>query len=425
MKYRMFLITVLAAVGFFNPYQMFSPQLQKFMFYLCILICMVITLRRDCVPFVDLRFPRVSYFILLAGICGSTLMATGFHQQSFRTSVITTIPYLFGYLFFYILLKFDLSRPRIMNTYLGLCAFSVFIYFCNLMSAPYNIYGEPMLGEDTTRGIIRLPVVFIEFFPMIIFYAINQWFETHKKKWIYIGIIGIIMVFMSVIRQIIALTCILGLLFMFRAVSWKIKVLLGVGVVVVVVWVLPLIPIYSAMMELSEEQKEKNDETEDIRITSWRYYTYENQTNLLSPFFGNGVPAFEQSKWGIMVDNETDELGTYAVDVGWAGFFWYFGGVTTAALLVLLFKALFKRKPQQRQYLNYWLVFLLLTSIASGPILFYYQIIDVSVCLYLVYRQKDDDVPKPLTETADAEDSTDNTQLQQRGRYPQLSRFCR
>lgn len=147
------------------------------------------------------------------------------------------------------------------------------------------------------------------------------------------------------------------------------------------------------MVELSEEQAERNKtEKEDIRITAWKFYTNEYQTNELTRIFGNGLPSIGNSKWGNdfekTISYDYGGNGCFFVDVGWAGFYWLFGAFSTLSLIILLIKAILKNKQTNRQYLSYWLVFLLLTSIASAPILFYSQIISVVTTLYLVYGKE-------------------------------------
>ena len=73
--------------------------------------------------------------------------------------------------------------------------------------------------------------------------------------------------------------------------------------------------------------------------------------------------------------------------------------IATLGLLVLLIKAIRKKKDKKMQYLTYWCVFITLTSIASGPILFYYQIVSIMTVLYLIYGKE--------------QNSNNHTQLQQ------------
>lgn len=418
MKYAIFLITILSSVGFFNPHGMFSDQLLKLMFYLSCLGALGIALFEG-ISLRNVQYPRKAYAVLLIGIAVSVIPATAFHMQGFTVSVMTVLPYIFAYSFFYALMKLNLPEKKIMNTYLVLCGISCIVYFCNVATMPNNMFGAPIIGLDDNRGIIRIPVVFIEFFPMVVFYAINQWFITKKKIWwVVMGVAGLLII-LSVIRQIIALTAVLGLLFLLRKLSWKFKVLMSAAVIAIVVFVLPMIPMYQTMLELSEKQKEENEEEENIRIQAWRYYTYENQTNAITPFIGNGMPSFGNSRWGVQMESEFADTGCLFVDVGWAGFFWLFGGISLIALMTLTIKALLKKKSEDKQYLNYWLIFFLITSCASGPPVIYYQILDIMVCFYLVFQKSDDsEATVSATQPLSSQEEKDSSKQ----RYPQLAK---
>lgn len=414
-RLALILLVVLSSVGFFNPHAVLSEQMQKLAFYLSVLACFAYSAFNG-VSLKGVRFPRAAYVLMLAGICISIVMASAFHSQSLTVSVVTTLPYLFAYSFFFALMKLDVPRDNIIKSYFVLAAISTVVYFCNVATVPFNMFGEPIINLSTEdRGIIRIPVVFIEFFPMLAFYCVNRWLIDKKKKWffIYAWIAG--MIILSVIRQIIALTLVLSLLFVMQNMSWKIKALTSAAVVAAVIWVLPLIPIYSAMIELSEKQAEENENEEDVRIQAWRYYTYENQTNALSPILGNGMPSAGNSRWGIQFDSETHENKCYAADVGWAGFFWYFGAIATAALVYILMSAAIKKKRMENRYLSYWLIFVMLTSFASGPPVYYWQIIDIVMCLYLVYK-KDDGSEEHQPESVEIASEKDSYLP----RYPQL-----
>lgn len=318
MRYCLFLLIVLASVEFFNPAQIISQPLHKALFMLAVGAGFAYGLN-SLSKLRDRDFPKVAYAVLMLGIAVSAVMCSAFHTQGLRVSFMATAPFLAAYFSFYVFLLLDIPPEKIMKTYMWLALASTGVYFANLMHVPYNIFGEAMLeNEDMSRGIVRLPVVFIEFFPMLVFYCINRWFDSGKKYWLWaLAWLGV-MIALSVIRQVIALTAVLGLMFIFRKLSWKMKLAMAAAVVAVVVWVLPLIPIYQAMIELSEDQRDANEETEDIRITAWRYYTVEGQTNDITPILGNGIPSVGNSQWGTMYDSEIDDNKCFYVDVGWA-----------------------------------------------------------------------------------------------------------
>lgn len=424
MNYKIFVFTILSTVGFFNYHGILSDQLQRSLFYLAIFIGFVFVIFRGR-SLRDVQYPRLPYFYVLFGIIFSSVISTITHMQGYVTSVIGILSYFLSYLFLFIFLKLDIPEKKVMNTFMVLCAFSTVVYFCNVFTMPFNIFGLPIINEDLSRGVVRIPVDFVHLFPLMIFYSINKWFDTKKKRWFIVIGFATVMVFLSVIRQLIAITGVLAVLFIFRNISVMKKILMIGLFLGVVVFVLPSIPIYKAMIELSEDQSEKNDYEEDVRIQAWRFYTYENQESPLNVIFGNGVPSVGNSVWGTIFSSEAETSGRLTHDVGWAGFFFFFGILTTIALLVLLVLAIMHPKPPEMKYLNYWLILILITSVASGPILYYYQIVILMVCIGMVYESSN-----VLAEDGcDIVDSTPFTSIKKVAsfnlfrRYPQLEKF--
>ena len=158
-------------------------------------------------------------------------------------------------------------------------------------------------------------------------------------------------------------------------------------------FVLPQIPIYKSMMELSENQIDKNKyKEEDIRITAWRFYTYEYQKNGITRIIGNGMPSIGNSTIGNKFDAVTNARyggnGCYFVDVGWAGFYWLFGIFATIGLLVILIKALIMARRMKKDYYVYWILFILITSVASAPIIFHGQVVSLCIILFMIFANK-------------------------------------
>lgn len=391
-KYYLYILIVLSSLTFYNPFGIIQPQYGKLLFYSICMISLIYAYKNG-INIRKVKYPKVAYIILISGIIFSSFMALFFHEQSFMTSFIAIIPYLLGYLVFYILMKFNIPKEKIEKAIWIFCFISMGIYIINMISFPNIIFGAEKEEYDTSRGIVRIGIKSIELIVLFFLYSINQWLITKRKKYIWLILLTAIFIILSVTRQIILLSCVLGILFIFKKVSLFKKIITICTCIFIFLVILPQIPIYQTMMELSEEQAERNKtEKEDIRITSWKFYTNEYQTNELTRIFGNGLPSIGNSKWGNDFEKtvyyEYGGNGCFFVDVGWAGFYWLFGALSTLSLIILLIKAILKNKQTNRQYLSYWLVFLLLTSIASAPILFYSQIISVVTILYLVYGKE-------------------------------------
>ena len=388
MKHKLFIFALLATVGFFNPMGVLSDQVQKLLFYISVLFCFIVA-NNSNISLQRYDYPRKSYTVLLLGIIISIFMASAFHMQSFKTSIVATLPFIFSFSFFYALMKLNIQSDKILKIYAIVCLLSSIVYFTNLITFPNPVFGGE-IDEDLSRGMQRIPVKFLEVFVLLLLYSINSWLIEKKKKWIYYIVILSVMIILSVTRQVILYAGVLSVIFIFKDISYFKKFLLCASIVIVVVYVLPMIPIYNEMVELSEMQAAENEDEDNIRIQAWRYYTDENQTNNVTRLFGNGVPSLGNSMWGQMFDSETEDNGCYYADVSWAGFYYLFGIFSTCALLILLIKAMMKKKKANKRYLTYWFAFMILYGIAAGPFVYFYQIFNLMIGLYLVYTPDED-----------------------------------
>lgn len=400
MKKALFVLTLFASVGFFNPMQIFSPQISKLIFYFCVFLSAAYAFFDGrSLRYID--YPWKSYWLFMAMIVISTVSATAFHPQSYSITLMSTLPYLLGYFYFWILMRTGLSDQFILKWLFIGCMLAVPVYFINLISFPTVIFGDSEL-EDFSRGILRVPVVFTEGMVLFLFYGINKLLlkPRNRKFWIFVCGMCVLMIFLSVVRQVILYSMVLSLLFLLKNFSWQKKITAVAVGIVTVIYILPMVPVYNTLLELSQEQLYENDEKENVRLGAWRYYTFENQTNDITPIIGNGSPSLGNSVWGNVFNDEIEYNEYFYADVAWAGIIYLFGWTGFAALLILMLKAVFRRKAHEKEYLTYWFIFIILSGIGSGVFIYYHQIIYIMIGLYLVFGTYE-------------EDSNNNPQLQQ------------
>ena len=388
----LYILIVLSSLSFFNPLGLMPSIISKFIYYVLCLIGLFYSLRRGK-NLKHIVYPRSLYRMIILGIIMSIFMASFFQNQSFLTSLIATLPYLFGYITFYILMKLNIPTIKIEKAIWTFCYISMGIYIINVISFPNIIFGTEKEAYDMSRGVVRLGIMLIELIVLFFFYSINQWILFKKKVYILLIFLTALFIVLSVTRQYILLSFGLGFILILQKASLAKKIAVIVFCFFIYKFVLPQLPMYNAMVELTEAQAEKNEyDKEDIRIQAWQFYTYEYQTNSMTAILGNGVPSLGNSQWG----NEFREAvypdyggnGCFTSDVGWAGFYWNYGLFTTLGLFFLLLKAAFKKKEKKEQYLSYWCIFIIITSVASGPIIIYYQIISIMTVLYLIYGKE-------------------------------------
>lgn len=376
-------ILVLAGVSFFNPNGTINPTLHKYILYSVIIIALLIALISQKSR--HYKYPKILYFTLVIGIFISCFIATNYHVQSLKTSIIATLYYLLPYLSLLILFRFDIPSYKIEKLVIRFAIAGMCVWVLNFIFFPQIIFGSMEENIDMSRGMMRLKVPFIELVVLLVFYCINKWIVTDHQKYIIGAVIAYLFVIFTLTRQYILFTTILAILSIIRKASWIKKIFVITAIILFSHFILPHIPLYKNMMEFTKVQLQSNEKDDDIRVKAWKFYTIENQTNDLTYLLGNGVPSFTSS-WGAEFENETTSNGFYAVDVSWAGFYWYFGIFSTGSLVLLLLNAAIRRKHPHKEYLSYWFLYIIMISFMSGPILYANEIISIMIGLYLVYN---------------------------------------
>jgi len=364
--------------------------MSKLLFYIFFIFLSFLAIKRR---HVKTDYPKLEICMIFFGLFTSMFVALIFHGQSLKDSAIAMIPNFFAYAFFPVLMQLQIPVEKILQSVKVFVISGMIVYIAKYVTFPNMIFGVLKDEYDMSRGIVRLGVPFLFFFVLLMFRYINQWVLIGKRKcfiWIFLTAAFILL---NVTRQHIVFSSIFALLLVLQNASMQKKIFTIGACLIVVFVILPQIPLVNAMVKLSNDQVYSNaHEDEDIRVKDYKYFIIEGQSNRISPLFGNGLPRLGKTKWGIEEEKKHSRLnggdGIYQADVGWAGFFWYYGIVALLGLLFLLIKAIKKKKNKNEIYLNYWLLFILFISMASGPLIYYDQFLCISIVLYLIYAKR-------------------------------------
>lgn len=386
-KFKIFLLVlmIVSAAGFYNPLGIVNAQLSKSIYYLSTVLLIIfgnnsVKLRQIS------KFPYISYRMVLLGMIGAALMASFFQEQSLSVSIVAILPYFFGYLSLLSLFRSGINEKDILKIIYSLVIISFVIYWINFITFPNMIFGTMDASEvDDSRGMVRLGVLYIELYVFLLYYSIEQWIISRQQKWLAIIAICILMIVLSLARQVIVISAIMGCLYAVKKFVWFKKILFIGIVAFVVLYVVPEIPIYKAMVEVSEQQKEMNKTRDDPRIRCFNFYTDSYQTNEFTKIFGNGVPSIGNSQWGIQFEKITRSEGVYSSDLGWIGFYYHFGLIAAIGVFFLLLKSALYSLRNGNLYISYFLITIMLFCLLSAPILIYRQVINIMLIIYLSY----------------------------------------
>ena len=90
------ILIFLSASSFFNPLGIISPQLSKFIYYVCIILGLFFLKNKAKVN--NFKYPNRAFYMIVIGFIGALLMAFSLQEQSFIVSLVAILPYFLAYL---------------------------------------------------------------------------------------------------------------------------------------------------------------------------------------------------------------------------------------------------------------------------------------------------------------------------------------
>lgn len=327
------------------------------------------------------------FFVIFLGICISIFMASSMHEeQTIVESVRATLPRLFAYSTFFLLCKI---RPSI--NFIEKLIFAIGFASAIQVIQIWYLFPNPIFGSfsvDPVRG-IRMTALGDTFKVCLLFYCLNMMLSKFNKKHLFLFIICIISVILGIVRQVIFILTCLIFLFTFSNMSLLKKILFCCAFFCALHFATES-EIYQASKTYTENEIEKNNGGENIRITAARYYINDAQVNILTRIFGNGCFA-ETSAYGAKALSMQEKNLCYPTDVGWAYFYHIYGILGVLGLFIIFWTTWKIQVPFRFMYLKYSVYYMMLASIASGPNLYYSQCILLPFICYLlgeVYQNK-------------------------------------
>lgn len=378
----------LSSVAFFNPLGLIDEQKGKFIFFCtcCVVIFCLLFIKT---PRIRGNYPKTGYFLLALSMVTALYSAVNIHGQPFVISLIAIATYIFAYGTFFLFYKLNIPRCRFGLIIRTLCILAIIVYISNVVTYPYHIFGDPEHQIGERGGILRVRIPFIELIILIFLYNIDRIASKggNKKSLIWLIISGMMILF-SLTRQVIITSFVVGsILYLYKKrgasrLVWTIAILFFTLVII------PQTSIYKIIVETTEaESKRTRGMENNIRVEAWKFYTITAQESVKTMILGNGVPSLHKSNWGRHMNQEMELRKTFVGDVGWAGFFFYFGFIGVLGISLILIDA-YKRARRNKQYwINAWIIFIAITSVASGQITYHYQIVSICMVLYLVYKK--------------------------------------
>lgn len=387
----LFAIYTYAALSFFQPLGLIDGEVAKVISYGAMASIFIISILCDNNDGIRHRaqFSTPTRWLLFF-IGASTLMPSlSYFEQGFIDSVICTIPF-FSYGLYLALRKFDIGFDYLFRLTLSVIVLAAITHIINLYTFPEISFGKVAEEYEFDRGGVRLIIQGFHFVILGFFIAASKIKGGGGGMWWLLLILCYAIILASYTRQhIIACTILGAIAIVCRASGFLKRSILAVVIVISAIIIIPEIPIFRNLADITIEQQTTNDAIgkENVRLTAAKYYGWEATESTINRLFGNGVPSYH-SKWGTDIKSYADAEHIYAADVGWFGFNYYFGIFAVIAMLTICYKAI-SSKNRYSDLGRYYFIWLAVTSLINGALLYQYEIVVTVIALSITDYQNE------------------------------------
>lgn len=369
-----------------------NEVLLKFLSYvtfaiLTVVVYIEIVSRKNTTIQLGSHFTDKGVFLLFLGLLISIINALLFKGQDIVASLITSAGVIIAYLVYFEMrmVGFSIKNLEKLTVFFGWCYIvCVIIGFATL---PFPLFGTFKFDEE--HGGMRFSLPGIHWMNLMFFYYLSRYERNRKLKFLLYGFIAYLVILSSLTRQLIVLSTVLGGFYFFKMISRRGKIIFVFLFFILALFIVPNLTFVQNLKELTEEQASQNDSgREDVRVKDYRVFMFEYERNLSQYLFGCGLASYNRSEYGREMENLAETENLIQVDAGWAGFVFYYGYFSAFVLLVMMLACLKRRVPSCYLYLKYYVLFIGLCAIASGPILYNNEYIIVMLVLSVIKSEK-------------------------------------
>lgn len=180
-----------------------------------------------------------------------------------------------------------------------------------------------------------------------------------------------------------AISTFLGIVYYLKDLKFYKKILVAALSVGILIYVVQM-PYFQDLISVSERQMEQDTGDENIRVKAFCYYVDESQEGVLTRILGNGCYSYGNSQYGYDAMRAQNMTLCFPSDVSLASFYWFFGILGISGIFLIIIKTVKLAIPERYGYLKFVIYYIMMASIASGPLLYYSQNIVLVVVCYLL-----------------------------------------
>lgn len=377
--YGFLFLVVLTSLSFYYPtFIPLSDSIYKLLFYGSVVLLAIIAFYSKKNTFVKSNIDTDMKFLLICQLI-SVLSSYVYKGQSLGVGLLSTFQNM-AFVVYFILRRASFSPLSLTKLIQTFATIHISIVAINILVG-HSIFGRSIVEEF--RG-TRYIVPGLYWVIIFLYYKVNQYSIYKQKKDILWIIVSFLVIASTLTRQVILVTAGCSILIYITNSKFSKKLMAIMLLSIIAIFVLPQVPFVQKLVEKTLYDIEANQMQDNIRLQSFEYFAFDYPRNSFQYLFGCGVPAYSKSSYGIEFQRYTEAMGFFRDDVGWAGFFFTFGLLATILLASILVKPLMYKISKEYLYLKYFILSVIVLSLASGPILHNNEIVVIVVALYLL-----------------------------------------
>lgn len=324
---------------------------------------------------------KTNIIIILISILVSVFMAYVYHDQNIFVGL--TAASLFSvFILYFIFPKMNITKSDIEQTIVIFGLLSVFVIILSFFTIPKPIFGG--IDYDPDRGGVRFRAGEIIWVYLFMFYTADKLILTHKKIYLVLLLVSYASIITLLTRQYILISTLFLFMFFICKSSKKYKILF-LSIFIIGLFYLSATELYSNIKSMTLEQSNLIKHSDDIRVKAAEYFSFQGQTDIMTILFGNGVWSVNNSSYGSVLS----KYGYFPADVGYLGFFYFFGFLCLLSFLSMLKNAIIDKYNQQ-SFQKYFLLCFACSSVVGGAITYHAEIY---ILLLMIYYK---DAPKNI-----------------------------
>lgn len=307
--------------------------------------------------------------VITVAIVISVFMAYVSWGQSFKDTLLVTIPMLLWPFFFY-LNHFKISVKLIEKIILFYGGMYILIYFYQYTHPDVMLFGKSLWGDEFVedRGVLRIVPPGGAMFFLAVFISLNKFTTAIKGRWIWLPLIifGLITPVMQVTRITLFGVGIIYIFHFLRGKNIPKQVIMMISCVLIV---LCMSIFYTEIKQLNgmveAQQQTAQEGKEYIRVLAGTYFLTEFSPANINVILGNGVPYINFTFYGRFLEMLNEQYGYYLEDMGIIAIYVMYGIMGVVAYILIWIKSFIYKLPKEYQYVKYNLFFLFLNGFTT------------------------------------------------------------